>query len=89
VQYDYRLFDYEILIDFEYPFNRPRVFYQHENSAYGSCQDLLDTILEGGSWGPSMLISGILDKLPVLSVDRMQFRDYSSRKVRLLERPTT
>ena len=68
VQHEYRLFDFEILVDFEYPFNRPRVFYQQEGSPYAGCQDLLDNLLNGGLWGPSMLLSGILDKLPDLAV---------------------
>jgi len=52
----------------EYPFNRPKVFFIHENSPFGYCQDLLDTILEGSNWGPSMLLSSIFDKMHLLAV---------------------
>lgn len=57
VQYDYRLFDFEVLVDLEYPFSGPQVYYQHESSQYAHCQDLLETVLEGNKWGPSMLLS--------------------------------
>jgi len=59
-----KLYDFEIMIDEEYPFNRPQIFYQNESSPYSSGMNLLDSLLNGTNWGPSLLLSGIFDKLP-------------------------
>jgi ubiquitin-protein ligase len=65
---EHKVYDFEVLIDYEYPFNRPKIFYIQENSRYAYCQDLLDTILTDNNWGPSMLLSGIFDKLNYIAV---------------------
>ena len=62
------MYDFEVLLDFDYPFNRPKIMFVHENSPFAYAQDLLDSILEGDNWGPSMLLSRIFDKLQLIAV---------------------
>ena len=62
------MFSFEVFIDSEYPFNPPKVFYESESSQYANGQDLLDNLLEGGTWGPSLLLNSIFDKLEILPV---------------------
>lgn len=73
--HEHRLFDFEVLLDFDYPFNRPKIYYIHDSSPYAFCQDLLDTLLETGNWGPSMLLSYIFDRIYILAVYLPQHRN--------------
>lgn len=61
-------YNYKMVLDFEYPFNRPFVFFLKKDSSYAQCKDLLDILLEGNNWGPSLMLSYFLDRIQSISV---------------------
>lgn len=52
-----------MILDFEYPFNRPIIYFMKKDSAYAQCKDLLEILLEGSNWGPSLMLTHFLDRL--------------------------
>lgn len=84
MKYQHKILEFEVFLDFDYPFNRPKIFYVHDTSPFAYCQDLLDNVLDNdnGNWGPSMLLSTIFDRMPRISVVMSLFRNWSSSKAR-------
>ncbi len=62
---------FKLYITYEYPFARPQLLYPNQGHELGAGKDLLDSILGGKIWGPSIMVHSLLNhilELPVISV---------------------